>query len=61
MTEIHLCGKKIIARTFGVSRSTIAKWRKLGAPIFVVGKKFQANYSNLWSWIEAQKTKNHDP
>lgn len=48
----HLCGAKNIAKTFGVSRKTVAVWKTKGAPIVVVGKKLQANYLELWNWLK---------
>ena len=48
----HLCGARTIARTFGVSRSTVSAWKEAGAPIFQVGKIYQASYSELWNWLK---------
>lgn len=48
----HLCGAKTIARMFGVGRKTVAEWKDRGAPIVYVGKKYQANYSELWRWLK---------
>ena len=48
----HLCGMRSIARTFGVSRSTVRAWRRAGAPISHVGKSYQASYYELWNWLK---------
>lgn len=50
--SVHLCGTRCIARTFGVSRSTVAAWKEAGAPISQVGKSYQASYSELWNWLK---------
>jgi hypothetical protein len=28
------------------------EWAAKGAPIALVGKKYQANYAELWEWIK---------
>lgn len=48
----HLCGQDAIARTFGVSRNTVAIWKSMGAPIAIVGRKYQAMYLEL-GWLKA--------
>lgn len=50
--QCHLRGAKTIAKVFGVSRKTVVEWRNMGAPIFCFGKKYQANYLELWEWIK---------
>jgi hypothetical protein len=48
-------GAEAIARTFGVDRKTVLGWKKKGgAPIYLVGGKYQANYRELWDWIKAR-------
>ena len=48
----HLCGSRSIAGVFGVGRSTIRAWKKAGAPIYIVGHCYQANYAELWEWLQ---------
>lgn len=47
----HLKGREQISKVFGVSKETVTIWVASGAPIFVIGKKLQANYSELWKWL----------
>ena len=49
---IHMKGADEIALVFGVSRETVVEWVKKGAPIALVGKKYQANYGELWAWMK---------
>lgn len=53
--SVHLCGARSIARTFGVSRSTVAAWKEAGAPILQVGKSYQASYAELWNWLKENR------
>lgn len=48
---LHMKGADEIAQVFGVSRETVVQWAKDGAPIRKVGKKYQAQYGQLWDWI----------
>lgn len=48
----HLRGIEEIANIFGVSRATVRLWHKKGAPVLIVGKKYQTNYNDLWTWIK---------
>ena len=48
----YCAGAEAIARIFGVDRKTVLGWKKSGAPIFLVGNKYQANYRELWDWIK---------
>jgi len=50
----HMSGTSAIAEIFGVNRKTVIQWIKDGAPIHLVGKKNQANYSELWDWLKNQ-------
>ena len=50
-------GAEAIAKTFGVSRRTILRWKSEGAPIFLVGKKYQARYDELWDWMKENEKK----
>ncbi len=40
-----------IRRAFGVSKETVAAWRRAGAPIIWVGRRYQARYDALWGWL----------
>jgi len=51
-TQQHIKGADEIAKVFGVSRATVIKWVKKGAPIRIIGKKYQANYGELWEWLK---------
>ncbi|CAK7067525.1 MAG: hypothetical protein DELT_01713 [Desulfovibrio sp.] len=51
----HLKGMQAIGEVFGVSRRTVRAWVAAGAPIRMIGKKFQANYYELWQWIGENK------
>ncbi len=44
-------GAEAIAKAFGVSRRTIIRWKRVGAPIYLVGGKYQCRYDDLWAWI----------
>lgn len=48
---VHMKGAQEIATVFGVHRSTVLDWKSKGAPIKLVGKKYQANYGELWPWV----------
>lgn len=48
-------GKKRIAEVFKVKPETVTEWVRDGAPIFLVGKMWQAEYSNLVRWLEEVK------
>lgn len=45
-------GAEAIARSFGVKRDTVMKWKGEGAPIYLIGNKYQANYRELWEWLK---------
>jgi len=50
-------GAEAIAKAIGVHRRTILRWKRAGAPIYRLGKKYQCRYDELWSWIaENEKT-----
>lgn len=53
----HIKGADEIAKLFGVSRVSVIKWAKCGAPIFIIGKKYQANYTELWDWLKRKGTR----
>ena len=44
-------GAEAIARAIGVHRRTILRWKKAGAPIYLVGGKYQCRYDKLWEWV----------
>jgi hypothetical protein len=48
-------GAQAIARAVGVSRRTILRWKNAGAPIYLVGRKYQCRYDDLWNWIAANE------
>jgi len=48
---IHMKGADEIAAVFGVSRDTVTQWVQKGAPICRIGKKYQAQYAQLWGWL----------
>ncbi len=47
----HIRGGDVISRIFGVSRRTLVAWAREGAPVAIVGKKYQANYRMLLQWL----------
>ncbi len=53
-TPIHLRGAEEIARIFAVKPTTVRHWREMGAPIVLLGKKYQANYQDLWQWLKSR-------
>lgn len=48
----HFCGVEDAARFFKVSADTVREWREAGAPFVLVGKKWQANYTEMWNWLK---------
>ena len=48
-------GAEAIAKVFGVSRPTILRWKRAGAPIYLIGGKYQSRYDELWAWISANE------
>lgn len=49
---VHMKGADEIAAVFGVARETVVQWSRKGAPVYLVGKKYQANYAEMWDWIK---------
>ena len=49
---VHMCGAEEIAAVFGVHVKTVRDWKADGAPILMLGKKYQANYYDLWEWLK---------
>ena len=52
--EGELTGAEAIASVFGVNRKTVIRWHRMGAPIKVLGNKYQSEYYMLWAWILEQ-------
>jgi phage terminase Nu1 subunit (DNA packaging protein) len=54
-------GAEAIAKTFGVSRRTVLRWKRAGAPIYKLGgrggTKYQCQYAELWAWIRKNEKK----
>jgi predicted site-specific integrase-resolvase len=44
-------GAEAISKAIGVHRRTILRWKRAGAPIYLVGGKYQCRYDELWAWI----------
>lgn len=55
---VHLRGAEEIAQVFGVHIRTVREWKDAGAPIIVLGKKYQANYFDLWEWLKGFQRRN---
>lgn len=55
LAPLHIKTKKDIAGIFGVSEATVAAWAKEGAPIFLLGNKYQADYHSLVNWFSKNK------
>lgn len=51
IAPLHLKRKEEIAETFFVSPETVVEWAKDGAPIVLVGNKYQADYHSLFHWL----------
>ncbi|MDR1684862.1 MAG: hypothetical protein LBR82_00195 [Desulfovibrio sp.] len=47
----YLIGAGRIAAQFKVSRWSVMRWKKRGAPIVQVGKNLLADTGELWSWL----------
>ncbi len=54
LNSVHLRNTKEIAQVFGVKAATVRHWREMGAPIVLLGKKYQANYQDLWQWLKSR-------
>jgi len=55
VAPLHLRSKSEIADTFGVSRETVLKWAREGAPVFLVAKRYQADYHAMVEWLSKNK------
>ena len=51
---VHMRGAEEIAAVFGVHVKTVREWKADGAPILMLGKKYQANYYDLWEWLKGK-------
>jgi phage terminase Nu1 subunit (DNA packaging protein) len=51
IAPLHLKRKEDIADIFGVNPETVKEWAKDGAPIVLVGNKYQADYHALFHWL----------
>ena len=49
---VHMRGKEEIASVFGVHVKTVREWKDAGAPIALIGKRYQASYYDLWEWLK---------
>ena len=50
----HLKSREAIMGIFGVSKDTVARWRRDGAPIIRIGRELHAHYEQLWAWLLQQ-------
>lgn len=55
LAPLHIKSKGDIADIFGVSPDTVTKWAKEGAPIFLVGNKYQVDYYSLVNWLSKSR------
>ena len=46
---VHLKTAETISKAFGVKREVVAEWARNGAPIALIGGKYQADYHCLWA------------
>lgn len=51
LAPLHIKRKEDISDIFGVSPETVTEWAKEGAPIFIAGNKYQADYHALIAWL----------
>ena len=49
-----------IAQEMRVGRRTVKRWKKKGAPIYVVERKYQAEHYELWQWVAQNTGKNKE-
>mgnify|MGYP003620302078 CR=1 FL=1 len=55
LAPLHIKRKEDIADTFDVSPETVTEWAREGAPIFMAGNKYQADYYALINWLSKNK------
>ena len=56
IAPLHIKRKEDIAEVFSVSPETVSGWAKEGAPIFLVGNKYQVDYHSLVNWLTKNKS-----
>lgn len=47
-----MIGIKEVAKIFGVSETTVRKWKEEGAPFIFFGKKWHTSYEDMWEWLK---------
>lgn len=55
LAPVHLRSKDSIAETFGVAPCTVVEWAREGAPIFLAGNRYQAEYYSLIHWLNKNR------
>ena len=55
LAPLHIKRREDIADIFGVSSETVTEWAKDGAPIFLAGNKYQADYHALVGWLSKNR------
>lgn len=53
VVPVHLRGADRIAKTFGVTRTTVIAWQRRGGPVARVGRVYMAEYNALMAWLVA--------
>lgn len=51
LAPVLLQGRKIIAKQFRVRPLVVSEWVKAGAPIFIAGQMWQAEFWTLLHWL----------
>lgn len=54
VVPVHLRGADRIAKTFGVTRTTVIGWQRRGGPVARVGRVYMAEYNALMAWLVAE-------
>ena len=49
---VHMRGAEEIASVFRVNADTVREWKAAGAPIVLIGRRYQASYYDLWEWLK---------
>lgn len=55
LAPLHIKRREDIANIFGVSSETVTQWAREGAPIFLVGNKYQTDYHSLINWLSKNR------
>ncbi|MDR2056585.1 MAG: hypothetical protein LBQ10_12080 [Desulfovibrio sp.] len=55
LAPLHIKRKEDIADIFGVKPDTVTEWAKAGAPIFLVGNRYQTDYHALVEWLSKNR------